>query len=239
MRIRSCRLNTVPGLMSIVLLAARLVWAQEDSQEKLKTWVAAVKASMARSQEALRQYTWVESSEISLKGDVKSLKQNDCRYGPDGTVQKTPTTAPPEQKKKRGLRGKIAENKKEELGDYMERAASLAKRYVPPDPSQMQSAMRAGKATLQLAPEGKVVLTFRDYDRPGDEFTLRFDGPGERIDGVNVRSYLGEPEDAVGLTLTFSNLPDGTNYLSQSLLDAPAKKVQVKTTNFGHQKLGF
>jgi hypothetical protein len=238
MRFRSCRLNTVPGLMIIVLLVASLVWAQEDSQEKLKTWVAAVKASMARSQEALRQYTWVESTEISLKGEVKSLKQNDCRYGPDGTVQKTPTTAPPEQKKKRGLRGKIAENKKEELGDYMERAASLAKRYVPPDPSQMQSAMRAGKGTLQLAPEGKVVLTFRDYDRPGDEFTLRFDGPGERIDGVTVRSYLGEPEDAVGLTLTFSNLPDGTNYLSQSLLDAPAKKVQVKTTNFGHQKLG-
>jgi hypothetical protein len=223
--------------MSIVLFAASLFWAQEDPQEKLKTWVAAVNASMARSQEAMRQYTWVEGTEISLKGDVKSLKQNDCRYGPDGTVQKTPTTAPPEQKKKRGLRGKIAKNKKEELGDYMERAARLVNRYVPPD-SRMQSAVRAGKGTLQSTPEGKVLLTFRDYDRPGDEFTLRFDGPGERIDGVNVRSYLVEPEDAVGLTLTFSNLPDGTNYLSQSLLDAPAKKVQIKTTNFGRQKLG-
>jgi hypothetical protein len=228
----------VPGLLSIVLLAVSLGWAQEFSQEKLESWLAAVKASMAQSQEALRQYTWVESTETSLKGDVKSLKQNECHYGSDGTVQKTPTTAPAEQKKKRGLRGKIAEGKKEELGDYMERAASLVKRYVPPDPSRMQSAMRAGKGTLQLAPEGKVVLTFRDYDRPGDEFTLTFDGPGQRIDGANVRSYLGEPEDAVGLTLTFSNLPDGTNYLSQSLLDAPAKKVQVKTTNFGHQKLG-
>ena len=83
---------------------------------------------------------------------------------------------------------------------------------------------------------GKVVLDFRDYDKPGDEFTLTFDGPGRRIDGVKVRSYLDEPEDAVGLTLTFSSLPDGTNYLSESLLDAPAKKVQIKTTNFGHQK---
>ena len=177
-----------------------------------------------------------QTTEISLKGDVKSRKQNDCRYGPDGTVQKTPTTAPTEQKKKRGLRGKIVEGKKEELGDYMERAASLVKRYVPLDPSRMQSAVQGGKGTLQLAPEGKVVLSFRDYDRPGDEFALTFDGPGRRIDGVKVRSYLGEPEDAVGLNLTFSNLPDGTNYLSESLLDAPAKKVQIKTTNFGHQK---
>jgi hypothetical protein len=238
MRMRLCWLNTVPGLMSLVLLAASLGWAQEEAQEKLKTWLAAVKASMAQSQQSLRQYTWVENTEISLKGEVKSQKQNDCRYGPDGTVQKTPTTAPTEQKKKRGLRGKIVENKKEELGEYMERAASLVKRYVPPDPSRMQAVMRAGKGTVQVAPEGKVVLIFSDYDKPGDEFTLRFDGPGKRIDGVNVRSYLGEPEDAVGLTLSFSSLPDGTNYLSQSLLDAPAKKVQVKTTNFGHQKLG-
>ena len=238
MRIRSCRLNTVPGLMSIFLLATVLGWAQEDSSEKLNTWLAEVKESIAQSQQSLRQYTWVETTEISLKGEVKSQKQNDCRYGLDGTVQKTPTTAPTEQKKKRGLRGKIVENMKEELGDYMERAASLVKRYVPIDPSRMQSAIRAGKGTLQLAPEGKVVLIFRDYDRLGDEFSMRFDGPGKRIDGVSIRSYLGEPEDAVALTLTFSSLPDGTNYLSQSLLDAPAKKVQIKTTNFGHQKLG-
>ena len=56
---------------------------------------------------------------------------------------------------------------------------------------------------------------------------------------MKVRSYLDEQEDAVGLTLSFSNLSGGTNYLSESLLDAPAKKVQIKTTNFGHQKMGL
>lgn len=239
MRIRSRGLNSsTPGVMTLVLLATSLGWAQQESQEKLKTWVAEVKASIAQSQQSLRQYTWVETTEISLKGEVKSMKQNDCRYGPDGTVQKTLTTAPEEQKKKRGLKGKIVEKKKEELGDYMERSASLVKRYVPPDPSRMQAAMQAGKGSLQLAPEGKVVLAFRDYAKPGDEFVLTFDGPGKRIHGVTVRSYLDGPEDAVGLTLSFSNLSDGTNYLSESVLDATAKKVQVKTTNFGHQKSG-
>jgi hypothetical protein len=97
----------------------------------------------------------------------------------------------------------------------MKRAASLVKRYVPPDAAHMQAAMQAGKGTLKLAAGGKVALIFRDYDRPGDEFSLMFDGPGKRVDGVKVRSYLDGPEDAVGL--------------SQSLLDAPAKKVQVKT----------
>ena len=219
-----------------LLLAASLGWAQEDSQEKLKTWLAAVKHRWRKSRRSLRRYAWVESTRSVSRG--RSIAdQNDCRYGPDGTVQKTPTTAPTEQKK-RGLRGKIVEKKKEELADYMERAASLVKRYVPPDPLSLESSMRAGRGTLQPAPEGKVVLVFRDYAKPGDEFALTFDGPGKRIDGVKVRSYLDEPEDAVGLTLSFSNLPGGTNYLSESLLDAPAKKVQIKTTNFGHQKSG-
>ena len=137
MRLRPYRLKTVPGLMSL-LLAASLGWAQDDSQEKLKTWLTAVKASMGKSRQSLRQYAWVESTEISLKGEVKSLNQNDCRYGPDGTVQKTPTSAPTEQKKKRGVRGKMVENKKEELADYMERAGSLVKRYVPPDPLSLE-----------------------------------------------------------------------------------------------------
>ena len=238
MRIRFCRLNTMLGLISLVLLGTSLGWAQLESQEKLKTWLAEVKESITQSQKSLQQYSWVETTEISLKGEIKSRKQNDCHYGPDGTVQKTPTSAPQEQKKKRGLKGKIVEKKKEELADYMERAASLVHRYVPPDPSKMQAAMQAGKGTVQLAPAGKVELIFRDYAKSGDEFALTFDGPGKRIRGVNVRSYLDEPGDAVGLTLIFSKLADGTNYLSESLLDAPAKKVQVKTTNFGHQKSG-
>ena len=43
----------------------------------------------------------------------------------------------------------------------------------------------------------------------------------------------------IGLTLSFSKLHDVTNYLSDSLLDAPAKKVQIKKTNFAHQKSGL
>src|SRR5262245_59985530 len=125
MRIRFCRLKTVPGLITLVLLGTSLGWAQLESQEKLKTWLAEVKESIAQSQKSLRQYSWVETSEISLKGEIKSRTQNDCHYGPNGTVQKTPTSAPQEQKKQRGLKGKIVEKKKEELADYMERAASL------------------------------------------------------------------------------------------------------------------
>src|SRR6476620_12031034 len=55
-------------------------------QEKL----AALKQSLAKNQAALKQYAWIETTQISLKGEVKKQEQKQCQYGPDGKVQKTP-----------------------------------------------------------------------------------------------------------------------------------------------------
>src|SRR6476619_1347866 len=52
--------------------------------------VAALKESLAKNQAALKQYSWVETTVISMKGEVKKQQQKQCAYGPDGKVQKTP-----------------------------------------------------------------------------------------------------------------------------------------------------
>jgi len=52
------------------------------------------------------------------------------------------------------------------------------------------------------------------------------------------RSFsLDAKEEAVTLKVVFENLPDGTNYVAQSILDASAKQVQIRTTNSGYNKL--
>jgi hypothetical protein len=58
---------------------------------------------------ALRSYTWIEKTEVSLKGEVKNTSLQSCRYGPDGKVQKTPLSAPAEPEEQgRGRKKKIA-----------------------------------------------------------------------------------------------------------------------------------
>ena len=52
--------------------------------------VAALKESLARNQAALKRYSWVETTVISMKGEVKKQQQKQCSYGADGKVQKTP-----------------------------------------------------------------------------------------------------------------------------------------------------
>jgi hypothetical protein len=208
----------------------------QDAKQELQQKLAAVKESVARNQAALRQYTWTEHTDILLKGEVKSAKDNICRYGPDGQVQKTPLGAPQAKKEMRGVRKRVVEKKVNELTDYMERASALIHRYMPPSPQQMQSVFQAGNAAVAQAGPGGIELQFKDYVKPGDSLVFSFDSATKAIRKIAVKSYLDDAKDAVTLDVIFQNLPDGTNYTSATTLNAPAKQVQVKVTNVNYQK---
>jgi hypothetical protein len=206
----------------------------------------AIKQSLAQNQAALRQYTWVETTEISLKGEVKKKEQKQCQYGADGKVQKTPmpgAAPPPAAPKQEGRAGrgggrakeKIVENKVEDLKDYMEQVAALVHQYVPPDPQKIQAAQSAGNVQPAAGGAG---LTVKDYAKPGDSLAIGFDPAAKKLSSYKVNSYVEKPkDDAVTLAVTFAALPDGTSYPQQVVLDASAKKIQVKLTNSGHTKV--
>ena len=65
--------------------------------------------------------------------------------------------------------------------------------------------------------------------------TLSFDTATKKVSSVNVNTYLDDPKDVVTLAVKMASLPDGTNYVQQTVLDATAKKLQVTTTNSNYQ----
>src|SRR5215813_9312385 len=82
---------------AVVSLTAVMLFSIGYAQQAgnaLQQQLAAVKQAAAANLQALHHYTWVETTQISLKGEVKSVKQSSCVYGPDGKVQKTPMAAP-------------------------------------------------------------------------------------------------------------------------------------------------
>jgi hypothetical protein len=219
-------------------------------QKMVQDRVAALKESLARNQAALKQYTWTETTQVLLKGEVKKNEQKQCRYGPDGKVQKTAIgsgSPPPQQPEQSGggrrgrhggaVKEKVVEKKVGEMKDYMERVVSLVHRYVPPDGAKIQAAAKSGNASIQRDAEGKPnALAIKNYEKPNDQVTLALDPAAKKIRNYNVASYLDKPEDAVTLAVTFDSLPDSTNYPKEVLLDAKSKQIQVKVTNSGYQK---
>ena len=210
---------------------------QEDSTAKQQK-IAALKEALAKNQAALKQYTWTESTQISLKGEVKKQEQNQCQYGSDGKVQKVPIGAapPPQQPSGRRLKQHVVEKKVGELKDYMQSVAALIQEYVPPDPQKIQAAYAAGNVSVTPMP-GVLNLVIKNYVQPQDSVTLGFGMAAKKISSYRVQSYLGETKDAVTLNVTFATLPDGTNYPQRSVLDATAKQIQVTTTSSNYTKL--
>jgi hypothetical protein len=218
---------------AIAVLAVVPAFAQNpELQEK----IAAVKQSASENKQKLLQFQWTETTQLTLKGDPKPPSTNLCRYGPDGQVQKTLTSPPPEPPSGGRMKQKVIANKKEEMKDYMGDVKNLLALYVPPDPQKMQQAFQAGKVSLN--PAGSVVnLIFKDYAQPGDQMTLTFDAAAKKIVSLSVNTFMGQEKDAVTLQVQMAGLPDGTNYTQQTVLNATAKQLVVTTTNSNYQHL--
>ena len=218
---------------AVVLVATIPALPQNpELQEKL----AAVKAVAAENKQQLRQYQWIETTQLTLKGDQKPPTQNSCQYGPDGQVQKTPIGPPPEQPSGGRLKERIIEKKKAEMKDYMQDVKGVLAMYVPPDPQRMQQAYQAGNVALNPIP-GAVNLVFTNYAQQGDKMTLTFDTAAKKITSMNINTYMGETKDVVTLNVQMATLPNGPNYAQQTVLDATAKQLVVTTTNSNYQKM--
>jgi len=219
-------------LTALVLLSGIATLPQNtELQEKL----AAVKQAAAENKQRLQQYQWIETTQLTLKGDQKPPTQNLCQYGPDGQVQKTPMSPPPQQPSGGRMKQRIVEKKKAEMQDYMQDVKSVLAMYVPPDPQRMQQAYQAGNAAVSPV-AGAVNLVFTNYAQPGDKMTLTFDTTAKKITALSVNTYMGEAKDAVTLQVQMGSLPDGTNYAQQTVLNAAAKELAVTTTNSNYQK---
>jgi hypothetical protein len=220
------------GTVGLLMTASAFAQNAEMLQK-----LAAVKQAAAENKQRLRQYQWIETTQLTLKGDPKPASEKLCQYGPDGQIQKNPIGPPPQQPSGGRLKQRVIERKKEEMQDYMQGVKSVLSMYVPPNPQNMEQAYQAGKVSLNPA-GGLVNLVFRDYAQPGDQMTLTFDPAAKRIVSLSVNTYMDDPKDAVTLQVQMGTLPDGTSYDQQSILNATAKQLVVTTTNSHYQKLG-
>jgi hypothetical protein len=230
------------GLLGASLVAKSVETDQGGSTPQER--VAALKQSMQESQAKLRQYEWIETTIISLKGEEKGRTQKRCYFGADGKLQKVPIGSPaPAQQPQAGggrrgrVKAKVVENKKDDMKEYMERAAALVHQYVPPQPADLQRAKDGGKVTANPAAGGLVRLEFPDYLKPGDRLSIDVDAAANRLRGLAVTSYLDQADDAVALAVQLGTLTDGTSYTAQTTLDATAKKIRVVIQNAGHHPL--
>ncbi len=224
-------------LITGALLIATCSTSFSQSPEMQEAF-AIIKQNLATSKENIKKYEWIETTTTFVKGDEKSKKQNQCYYGVDGKLTKVETGgSSPEEKSKRGLRGKVIENKKEDMAEYIEAAIKKIQTYLPPDADKLQKIYGGGKTAIHvLEPGKKFKLDFPGYNQEGDMLSVTLDKEKKVILAIAVNTYIDKPDEKVNFAITYSGLPDGTQYPGTTTLEATEKNVKIVIANSGHKK---
>jgi hypothetical protein len=227
-------------LSPLVLLAGVAFIPTANAQNpELQQRVAEIKESSAKNKQALAAYSWTETVSISLKGEQKKQEHFQVRLGPDLKPQKTSLDPPAEAAAPSGGRVKqrVVAKKKEEYKDYADKMKALAQQYVPPDKDLLQQAFAKGNIALSPAAgaPNELQLIIRNYLKPQDSMTLVFDKAQKALLQVKIASYMNDPKDAMNLTVTFTSLPDGTNHVSNLVIEGVSKQLNIAIQNSNYQ----
>lgn len=228
-------------IASVLFSGALVAQTGAGGKEMLQQKLEAIKTATTTNQQKLHQYMWTETTTVTVNGREMAPKVSMAFYGPDGKVHKEPMGGNSNDSSQRQPRGPlmkhVMEEKKAEMKDYAQEVGALIALYVPPNAQKMGQAFQAKTVSFNGS-GGNASLSFRDYAKPGDSMTLTADTANHGIRSLKVRSYLDTPQEPVNLTVDFATLPDGTRHPSRTVLDAPAKGLNVVTVNSGYHKGG-
>jgi hypothetical protein len=222
------------------LIATRPAGAQSP---ELQQRVAQIEQTTAQNKQALAQYTWVEQVTISLKGEQKKQEQFQVRLGPDGKPQKTSLDQPANTSSSQGgrprrLKEHVIAKKTEEYIEYADQMKALAQQYLPPSKERLQQAYEQGNISMgQAGAPDEFQLIIRNYLKPQDSLTLVFDKTQKGLVRIQIASYMDGPKDKMNLTVQYNRLPDGSNQISNLVIDGVSKQLNVATQNSDYQRL--
>jgi len=123
------------------------------------------------------------------------------------------------------------------MTDTMKQATALVKSYLPPNPALLDQAVKTGNVTLDMLVPGQVVrLNFKNYKMPGDVLSITVNIQTNKLLGVAVNTYMGDPSNPVSMASQMGTLMDGATYTARTELELPSKNIEVDIVNTGYRK---
>jgi hypothetical protein len=201
--------------------------------------VAALKSHLADNQAFLQQYEWLETTTISLKGEVTSRTLQHCSYDADGSVRKVPfNPVAPEHKRFTKQRDKIIEVKKGELTKYMQEAVNLIHQYIPLNPNGIQAALDEGKLMYGDSDPGKKgQLTIRNFLIRGDYVSLDMELTNNRPLLLKVNSFLDTEGVPAIFSATFESLYGNATFIREAVFYANDLGLKISVQNSDFNKI--
>lgn len=226
------------GLLALAVLIGPALRAQSTEMQQ---HLAELKQSLAFNKQVLANYTWIEQQIISLKGEQKKEELYNVHMGPDGKPQKTPLdpgSVSDDDRKTRGLRGRIREKKIDEYKEYGDSIKSLIQQYHPPDKDMLQQSYQQGNVLIGPVADQPNQYRFvvSNYIKAGDNMTIVMDKTTLSIVSLSLSTYLTDASDAVTVNVQFTNMPNGGPFhVATETINGVSKQLTIEILNTNYQ----
>jgi hypothetical protein len=225
------------GLGTVVLGLSSLAYAQEQeapTQEPPNKALLATEINAGRQENAaeMRNYSWSTRTEVKMDGEVKSVKVEFVQFTQDGDLQKDVISdSLAGAKKPRGIRGKVASNKKKGMQEWAVELGKLLQQYSLPTSGSILDFLE--NATVQRT-DNMVNLVGKDVIQQGDYLAILVDLSTIQLKIITVQTSLDG--DAVDVKITSEHLDDGLSYTARQVVKVPAKKVELIIENYDFRR---
>ncbi len=216
----------------VVILAGTMAVSLQAlaAQSNLNT-VAEITNARKANAKLMHEYTWNSRTELLEAGQVKDMRLELVKYGPDGHLQRTLVNDQSAPLPFGFLRRRIAEHKKEELEKYLTALRGLLDQYTLPTEGKVLDFMNEATVTGPDA-KGLLEMTGHGVVVPGDTFTVWTDEHSRQTRRIKVQTtYEG---NAVSVDATFTTLPSGLAYMNYAEVTVPAKQLSIQVQDFDY-----
>jgi len=196
--------------------------------------LAQVGLQMGENMEALTGYTYQSRTAVMINGELKNVKLVQVAFGPDRKpLVTTLSSEPPEELHGGPFRRKIEEDKINQMKGEIEQVVTLANSYLMLNREGLQQLGRI--AQVWMSPDGSSIrLVASGFQQANDQVTITCDGATKRQLQTQVTTTVfGGP---MTVNAQYQVWPTGLNYNAQTLINVPAKGMQITINTMNYMK---
>lgn len=204
------------SLATVALLVS--VPAGGQTSQSQQHVINSLRQVITRDRQRLMHYSWTENVTVSSNGTTVKQRQFRVHFNGSGKLVRSLVSESP--------------SGSSQYDQYGKQLIALAQRYTHLDPNKLRQLQAAGNVEVRsIGPPGVSQLDIDNYAKQGDSLTLNFNTSQNTPLGYIVFTYLNDPSDDVGMSVTFARLADGTTYTTGVATHSDSRNVDVLLAN--------
>jgi hypothetical protein len=203
------------------------VFAQVDPDKLSLDISKAEEANMKQ----LQQFMWRRETVVTVDGKVKVNALSEMSFDTNGKLEVRNLESKSTDKDKRGLRGKMQDNAREENMEYVEKALQLTLAYTYMSKGGLIDFFSKAQITES---NGIIQAVAKDVQVKGDLVTFNIDSKTMMFVKKSFSSLLGK--DPISGEIEYGTFSTGESHATKSVMNLTGKKAVISSVNKDYTK---